>query len=230
MTDFNLIDKQTDAYQTGEDGDRQESRREDVWLRPVEATKRKPAASDSHLARLVNGSQMNSLDLGNRRERSGRDTNTRLKLSRARRSRPVDDNDENRRPRTRFRRPTGNNKHSIGKRIKLTSSWPMTAQASSPDSSASLDNNKDEDFAIDDGDEDAWVHDGIDDIHIDPETKRAANEVSQDNSENSNIDSEYDPASGQQQPSSSSREEQQQEQQLGDGESIRTIARVIPVN
>lgn len=54
--------------------------------------------------------------------------------------------------------------------------------------------NEDEDFAIDDGNEDAWVHDGVDDIHIDPETKRAASELSQD--ESSSIDAEYEPNGG----------------------------------
>lgn len=48
-----------------------------------------------------------------------------------------------------------------------------------------------DDFSVDDGDEDAWAHDGIDDIHIDPETKRAASELSLDEK---SIDAEYDQA------------------------------------
>lgn len=46
-------------------------------------------------------------------------------------------------------------------------------------------------FNVDDGDEDAWVHDGVDDIQIDPETRRAATELSYD--QEPSIDAEYDP-------------------------------------
>lgn len=46
-------------------------------------------------------------------------------------------------------------------------------------------------FNVDDGDEDAWVHDGVDDIQIDPETRRAASELSYD--QERNIDAEYEP-------------------------------------
>lgn len=51
-------------------------------------------------------------------------------------------------------------------------------------------------FNVDDGDEDSWVHDGVDDIQIDPETKQAASEHSYD--QDKSIDAEYDPHSGQQ--------------------------------
>lgn len=71
---------------------------------------------------------------------------------------------------------------------------PANERRTSSTSSLKSDNYRDEDFAIDDGDEDAWVHDGIDDIHIDPETKRAASELSKD--ETSSIDSEYEPGGG----------------------------------
>lgn len=74
---------------------------------------------------------------------------------------------------------------------------------------------------MDDGDEDAWVHDGIDDIHIDPETKRAASELSRD--ESSSIDAEYDPsgASGQAQASAG--------EPIVNRTRITTIAEVIPM-
>lgn len=73
---------------------------------------------------------------------------------------------------------------------------------------------RDEDFAVDDGDEDAWVHDGIDDIHIDPETKRAASEHSYDEK---SIDAEYDP-------------HQKQESNVVNKTRVTTIAEVIPMN
>lgn len=47
-------------------------------------------------------------------------------------------------------------------------------------------------FNVDDGNEDAWVHDGVDDIHIDPETRHAANQLNQDQAANS-LDAEYEP-------------------------------------
>lgn len=51
----------------------------------------------------------------------------------------------------------------------------------------------DDEFEVDaDGNEDAWVHDGVDDIQIDPETKRAASELSYDEQ---SIDAEYEPKS-----------------------------------
>lgn len=56
-------------------------------------------------------------------------------------------------------------------------------------------------FNVDDGNEDAWVHDGVDDIHIDPETRLAANQLNQDQAANS-LDAEYEPQSGNQQDSS----------------------------
>lgn len=74
--------------------------------------------------------------------------------------------------------------------------------------------NEDPDFVVDDGDEDAWVHDGVDDIHIDPETKRAASEHSYDER---SIDSEYEP-----------REEQQD--RIKNRTRITTIAEVIPMS
>lgn len=49
-----------------------------------------------------------------------------------------------------------------------------------------------DDFNVDDGDEDAWVHDGVDDIHIDPETRRAASELASDTERQ--LDAEYDPS------------------------------------
>lgn len=50
-----------------------------------------------------------------------------------------------------------------------------------------------DEFGVDeDGEEDAWVHDGVDDISIDPETKRAASELSYDEQ---SIDAEYEPKS-----------------------------------
>lgn len=49
---------------------------------------------------------------------------------------------------------------------------------------------EDLDYAVNDDDVDAWVHDGVDDIHIDPETKRAASEHSYDEK---SIDAEYEP-------------------------------------
>lgn len=98
-----------------------------------------------------------------------------------------------------------------------------TGDNAGPTSTASLDNNKDEDFAIDDGDEDAWVHDGIDDIHIDPETKRAASELNRDN-EQTSIDSEYDPNSGQAGQSTSA-----SQPAIVNRTRITTIAEVIPL-
>ena len=76
------------------------------------------------------------------------------------------------------------------------------------------DNYRDEDFAIDDGDEDAWVHDGIDDIHIDPETRRAASELSRD--EQASIEAEY----AEQQPVGSA--------PLVNRTRVTTISEVIP--
>lgn len=76
-------------------------------------------------------------------------------------------------------------------------------------------NNADEEFAIDDGDEDAWVHDGIDDIQIDPETKRAASEISSSLADDTNtIDSEYEP----------------QQQQVLNRTKVTTISEVIPID
>lgn len=99
------------------------------------------------------------------------------------------------------------NKRDIENRIRLASSRSNSRTrsnvASAPD---------DESFAIDDGDEDAWVHDGIDDIHIDPETKRAASEVSS-SVDDSSIDSEYEP----------------KEQQLVNRTRVTTISEVIPI-
>lgn len=69
---------------------------------------------------------------------------------------------------------------------------------------------EDPDFVVDDGDEDAWVHDGVDDIHIDPETKKAASELSYDEK---SIDSEYEP-----------------KEQVANRTRITTISEVIPIN
>lgn len=53
-------------------------------------------------------------------------------------------------------------------------------------------------FKVDDGDEDAWVHDGVDDIHIDPETRRAASELSSEPNQEASLDAEYDAQPNQQ--------------------------------
>lgn len=71
-----------------------------------------------------------------------------------------------------------------------------------------------DDFSVDDGDEDAWVHDGVDDIHIDPETKRAASELSYDEK---SIDDEYRPY-------------QQNQDAVMNRTRITTITDVIPMN
>lgn len=83
---------------------------------------------------------------------------------------------------------------------------------------ARANNQNEEEFAIDDGDEDAWVHDGIDDIQIDPETKKAASELSSSWSDDGNtIDSEYEP-------------NHQQQQQLVNRTRVTTISEVIPTS
>lgn len=75
-------------------------------------------------------------------------------------------------------------------------------------------NNNEDDFAVEDGDEDAWVHDGVDDIHIDPETKKAASELSVDER---SIDAEYEPYAHKEPP-------------VLNRTRITTIAEVIPMN
>lgn len=72
----------------------------------------------------------------------------------------------------------------------------------------------DDDFTVDDGDEDAWVHDGIDDIQIDPETKKAASELSYDER---SIDAEYEPYAHKEPP-------------ILNRTRITTIAEVIPMS
>lgn len=83
------------------------------------------------------------------------------------------------------------NKRDIEDRIILASrqAAARVRQNQRERGSDGLSGDKSDDFTIDDGDEDAWVHDGVDDIHIDPETKRAASELSQDEK---SVDSEYD--------------------------------------
>lgn len=97
------------------------------------------------------------------------------------------------------------NKRDLEDRIVLASR--RAAQKRKADEAASQ---EDPDFVVDDGDEDAWVHDGIDDIHIDPETKRAASELSHDER---SIDAEYEP-----------------KEQLANRTRITTISEVIPMN
>jgi len=112
----------------------------------------------------------------------------------------------------------------------LTSSQPQRAapaEVASTDRDRHVDKSdayRDEDFAIDDGDEDAWVHDGIDDIHIDPETRRAASELARE--ESSSIDAEYEPhAAGQE---TSPAEGQSSGRASGRQLAAVTIAGVIP--
>lgn len=71
-----------------------------------------------------------------------------------------------------------------------------------------------DEFNVEDGDEDSWVNDGIDDIHIDPETKKAASEMSMDEK---SIDSEYDP------------HQKADESKIVNRTKITTIAEVIPM-
>lgn len=71
-----------------------------------------------------------------------------------------------------------------------------------------------DDFSVEDGDEDAWVNDGVDDIQIDPETKRAASELSHDER---SIDAEYEPYASKEAP-------------VPNRTRITTIAEVIPMS
>lgn len=102
-------------------------------------------------------------------------------------------------------------KRDLEDRLVLASRRDQRRQRNKKAAAAS----KDEDeFSVEDGDEDAWVHDGVDDIHIDPETKKAASELSYDER---SIDAEYEPH-GQKEPPVLNRTR------------ITTIAEVIPMN
>lgn len=77
---------------------------------------------------------------------------------------------------------------------------PVNRRSDSADSSAAGEGSPSSDdiegsFPVDDGNEDAWVHDGVDDIQIDPETKRAASELNSDQAPSS-LDAEYEPVGG----------------------------------
>lgn len=78
-------------------------------------------------------------------------------------------------------------------------------------------NSKPEDleFQMDDGDVDAWVHDGVDDIHIDPETRQAASQLSHDER---SIDAEYEP-----------HQASEQDVPIVNGTRLTTITEVIPM-
>lgn len=73
-----------------------------------------------------------------------------------------------------------------------------------------------DEYNVDDGDEDAWIHDGVDDIQIDPETKRAASELSFDEK---SIDAEYDP-----------HQMKADENKIVNKTRVTTISEVIPMN
>lgn len=117
------------------------------------------------------------------------------------------------------------NKRDIEDRLVLASRRAAAAAAASrrpPADGHAARGNNDEDFAIDDGDEDAWVHDGVDDIHIDPETKRAASELSRD--ESNSIDAEYDPNNG------GAAHESESPPPVVNRTRVTTISEVIPMN
>lgn len=73
-----------------------------------------------------------------------------------------------------------------------------------------------DEYNVDDGDEDAWIHDGVDDIQIDPETKKAASELSFDEK---SIDAEYDP-----------HQMKADENKIVNKTRVTTISEVIPMN
>jgi hypothetical protein len=111
------------------------------------------------------------------------------------------------------------NKRDIEDRIVLASRRAGLRQRRRAD-----DKSNDDDFEVDDGNEDAWVHDGVDDIHIDPETKRAASELSRDEA---SIDAEYEPQGG---GGGGGGGQEGESQPVANRTRITTIQEVIPMN
>lgn len=100
----------------------------------------------------------------------------------------------------------------IKKRIPATTnSRQQLSVSASTNKQHNNNDNGDGDADADYGGDDAWVHDGIDDVHIDPETKNAASEMSYDEK---SIDAEYAPY-------------QQRQQQ--NKTRLTTITEVIPI-
>ena len=83
--------------------------------------------------------------------------------------------------------------------------------------------NEDVDF----GDDDSWVHDGVDNIHIDPETKRAASELAHD--EANSIDAEYEPNENSNDGAGTSGAAADEAPTYVNRTRVTTIAEVIPV-